>query len=440
MYMGLIGFYIFSPTKSTPIPSWPLLTLPPPDPEKIQTCRSTQECPLNHVCLGTTCIPKLLRGGQCNPAHGQWISFTVKGGQFAICSCLDTALFSQKVFGGDCNVNVACGPHGRYVPGRPCECDAGYKSVGLTCQKVPLLEYLKLSPCENDERKVSEIREGFHADYLAQLDKDVCVKPPCSFDALSGRPLKHGQWKPDWGCVCDPKYGLFGVVLEGTDKRYLSSPGFDACASIFLNDPPEPINVKLVTYFYLGKRDPISFILFDALNEANLLPVFRDQTGQFMIRQTPWRYDYAQHFFQEHQQFSARTRKVYKDPMFGMEKAMEALYYDDFEPELCNRPIQAWLHRPHDRVAAYKVLYESPVCKITENDSMADPIFRGRTIVNPNHITFQEFNMLKRFNAFVLDYNAAVGQWTCDLDYPFEMNLYRSIPTNAPNYDPLAAP
>lgn len=441
MYIGLTCFYAFVQIKSTPISSWPLLTLPPQDPKKIVSCRTTQDCLLNYVCLGNTCVPKLLRGGECDPAHGQWISYTLKGEFFAICSCFDNTLFSQKVFGGDCNVNVGCGPHGRYVPGKdePCECDAGYVGVGFTCQKLNMLEYMKTLPCEDDEHKVSEIRveDGFHTDYLAKLDPESCVKRPCSFDALSGRPLKHARYQHDWGCICDPKYGLFGVVLEGKDKKYLSSPGFDACASIFLKDPTQPMDVKLVTYFYLGEREPISFILFDQLIDANLIPVFREKMGQFMIRQSLWRYDYAQYFFKEHKQFNARTRKVYKDPMFGMEMTNEALYYDDFEPEFCNTPILAWLFRPQDRVSAYNVLYKSPVCKISDHDADADPIFRGRTVVNPNHITFKEFNLLHRFNAFVLQYNAVIGQWTLDLDYPFNMNLYQSIKTNAPYYDHL---
>lgn len=451
LYVGLTGLYFWTQPQATAVPSWPQIGLPPRDPEKITTCSHDADCQDPHsVCLGSTCVPKLLRGeGECDPAHGQWISYAVKGGVFAVCVCTDDRLFSQKVFGGDCNVNVACGPHGRYVPlpgggGGTCDCDPGYVAApNLECQKVPLLEYMKSLPCEQNELHVSSIREedGFHAEYLRRrIATQKCVKRPCSFDALSGRPLKYGKYKHNWGCVCDPKYGLFGVVLEGLDKKYLSSPGFDACASIFEKDPTEPIDVKLVTYFYLEKREPISLLLFDRLKDAaaaDLLPVFRERGGgggPLMLRQSLWRYDYAQHFFREHEHYHARTRKVYKDPMFGMEVIDEALYHDHFKPAYCSDTHRVWLAGHRDRVAAYLVLYKSPVCKIHDQDANADPMFRGRTVVNPNHVTFQDYPELQRFNAFVLHYDAAVGRWSLDLDYPFQTDLYRSINTNAPVY------
>lgn len=445
LYVGLTALYLFAQKKPTPVPSWPVLPPPPRDDPDLAiattTCRRDTDCPLTHVCLGTTCVPKLLRGGKCDPAHGRWISYAMKGGAaFAICACIDDRLFTQKVFGGDCDANVACGAHGKYLPEQSsCECDKGYRAaaVGLACEKVPLLEYLKTLPCEKNELGVSSIRDedGFHPDYLLRrLEKQKCVKRPCSFDALSGRFLKHGRYEHDWGCVCDPKYGLFGVVLEGVGKKYLSSPGFDACASIFDRDPQEPIDVKLVTYFYLEKREPVSLVLFDPRDSDLLAPAFRGRGGPFMLHQSPWRYDYAQRFFQEHPRFNARTRKIYKDSMFGIEVANEALYYSDFKPEYCNTPIRIWLNAGQDRVAAYHVLYQSPVCKMLDRDPS---VFRGRVIVNPNHVTFRAFPELHRFNAFVLHFDptdGGSGRWTLDLDYPFNVDLYRSIATNAPVY------
>lgn len=123
--------------------------------------------------------------------------------------------------------------------------------------------------------------------------------------------------------------------------------------------------------------------------------------------------------------------------MFGVEVINEALYYDDFEPTYCNDSILVYLSRyHHDKVAAYKLLYDNPVCKIGDNDRIADPMFRERTIVNPYHITFQRHLELHRFNAFVLHYNAAVGlgQWILDLDYPINIDRYQFLETNAPVY------
>lgn len=435
LYIGLTILYAFKQNKTTPIKPWPQLPTVADIIDPVIPCQTNADCRNTHVCLHGVCLPKFLRGGQCNPSTGRWISHTMQNTTLALCSCLDEKLYSQKIFGGDCNVSVACGVHGQYNPvQRVCECDPGYRAVDLRCEIIPILERPQNGPCGPDEMEVSG-PHSFHADYITRLQSVRCVKRPCSFDALNGRFLKHGRFEPDWGCVCDPKYGLFGVRLEGSNKKYLiNSEGYDACASIFLQDPPAPLHVELVTFFYLGKRPPISIISFTGLTPEDLNPFFGNNHS-IMIRQSLWRYDYAQYFFKNNPTFHARTRNGYRVQLFDMLVLEEFKYLDDFKPDTCERishMLRQFLKLPRDK--AYKLLYNNPICYVSDRDSKADPIFYDRFIVNPQQLTYQDYEELIRYNGFVLKYDTEFQRWTLDLDYPFKVELYQGIDTNVPRY------
>lgn len=437
LYLGLTLLYAWTPPKPTPLSPWPLLPVPKALSPAASSCQVDSDCAAYHVCLNHTCVPKLLRGGQCNPQTGQWFLFQIKKVPFAICKCIKPDLFTQNFFGGDCTVNVACGVHGHYnVSQQRCECDPGYKSVTLaggrvTCQKVPVME--QSWDCGPDELDATQL-QGFHPDYVTQHVRPApCVKRPCSFDALSGRPLKHGKWDPQWGCVCDPTYGLFGVVLEGRHKKYLNTEGFDACASIFVQDPPGPIPVQLITYFYLEFRDPVSLIRYDKVPEKDLIPLFRGSPGPVMISQSLWRYDYAQYYFKHHPKFRARTRSVTVLSILGNIRMNEWDYREDFKPAQCLMISNLWIP-PYSIQKAYRLLYENPVCKVA--DTIALSLFHDRIIVNPYHFKLDDagYEHLTRFNAFVLQYEADKQRWTLDLQYPYEIDRYRAINTNVPPY------
>lgn len=418
MYITLCVLYVYAKPKPVHVKPWPLLPVAPKTTQSVFACEDDLDCSPNHVCLGHTCLPKLLRGSDCTLPYGQWVAHIKKGITFAICSCVNDELFTQKLFGGDCTVNVGCGVHGTFnLQENKCECDAGYVADGLTCRKLPVLEYI--TECGPDELNVSEMTQ-FHPDYNVYPAK--CVKKPCSFDALSGRPLQHAFHDAEFGCVCDPKYGLFGVVLKGANKKYLNmTRGYDACASIFVKDPQDPIDVKLVTYFYLGEREPVSFILFQ--NVKDVISVFDSEN--FMIRQQDWRFDYAQYLFRTQPQFHARIQKLYKDPIFHIE-TVHNVNVNDFTLRDCSSLMNDY---QNDKVSAYQVLYANPVCKV-----IADPIFHDRVILNPNHLTLNDFNELPRFNAFVLHYDKSLERWSLNLDYSLDTDLYRSIDTNVPKY------
>lgn len=437
LYVGLTLLYAVTKTETTEISPWPVLTVSP-EPERMKSeCATDDECPSSHVCLGNLCVPKLLRRGRCDPATGHWISYVHQGATFAICVCSNPHLVNQKYFGGNCDVNVGCGVHGRYdLNKQVCECDPGYKAVGFGCKKLPAIDYINSNPCGPDEIRVSQIKpsDGFHADYVKSLSKFKCVKRPCSFDALSGRPLKRAKHVDGWGCVCDPRYGLFGVVLEGANKKYLNSPGYDACASIFTREPQDAIDVEYITYFYLGNRDPFSVVFFDKPNDEDLIAPLKGSTG-ITLSQKNWRYDYAQYFFKTNPIFRARTRKIDSSYIFHIESVHEWLYVNNFHPARCDVIPTFWEDRFNPRVDVYDILYKSPVCRMTDMDPKYR-MFWNKVVVNPQHLTYKEHTNLHRFNAFVLQYDASVGneRWTLDLGREYKVDRYLAMQTNVPKY------
>lgn len=447
LYICLILLYLFTTPQPLAISPWGILPLVPEALKPIVvSCQVDSDCESNHVCLGSTCVRKLLRGGKCDRVTGYWVSYQMNNATFAVCVCHDHQLYTQKFFGGDCNVSVACGVHGKYNPAtKACHCDDHYRPVGLSCQKVPVLEYKNRSPCAPDELPVANTdlaQEGFHADYIARLQasKTRCVKRPCSFDALTGRPLKVARYEKDWGCVCDPRFGLFGVALDGYQKHYLTSPGFDACASIFVAEPSHPIGIQYVTYFYLKDRNPVSIILFENLKKNYLTPFFKKDP--FMITQSLWRYDFAQRFFVENASVRTRTRKYKNNGYFQrFSHTMNHVYKDDFKPSPCHEvyDILKSGHTPLRMADVYRLLYAHPVCKVASDDGYAHPMFRDRVVLNPHHLTFDEHDTLPYFNAFVLKFEAGVlNRWTLDLDFAYDIDKYKAFRTNAPDYsDPV---
>lgn len=442
LYIALTLLYAGTKTQSTEISPWPILSILK-EKKSLAVCNNSLDCPHDYICIKNQCIPKLLPQGICDPETGQWITFIRFGVTFAICACLQPHLINQKHFGGNCDVNVGCGIHGTYIREKnSCKCDPGYKAVGLTCQKLPAIDYLNSYPCGPDEIQVSKIKsfDGFHKEYVKRLSPLKCVKRPCSFDALNERPLKHAKFEPGWGCVCDPRYGLFGTVFEGKDKSYLSSPGFDGCASIFTEELKDPIDVKLITYFYLGNREPVSLILYENLNDRDLIKPLKG-FQQVTLSQKLWQYDYAQHFFNENPTFRARTRQCNVIPLLDIERIYEHLYVNDFSPVNCDEIPSFWKNRLSPKIDAYNLLYKSPVCRVPQKDSNHE-MFWNKVVVNPQHITFQDFKHLHRFNAFVLHYDSSKGmnRWSLDLDYPYKVNEYMSMDTNAPQYDVVRNP
>ena len=424
LYIGLVFLYVYTRKKPTSFPTWPLLSVNNSTEWNEIDCGKHDDCPSNHVCLNKKCVQKFLKDGTCQEETGRWQRFEIKGRFFATCQCTDERLFTQPVLGADCTLSVACGIHGKYdISTKKCDCDPGYTEKDLHCRKMSVMEYQRTQPCATDEKRVSELLKSphpFHAGYLKNLRQEDCVKNPCTFDALTGRSLSSeiAFHENNWGCVCNPSYGLFGVQLLPNNKKYLKDgKGFDACASIFLENPEKPIDVKLITYFYIRDREPYSIILFENVPRDKLNSHFKNANNSFMIGHTLWRHDFAQHFFSKHP-IRLRMRKKDEPKSFRSVERYNLEFYVDFHPPFCREGGSPNM----DLKTAYSVLYENPICLAPSTDSL----FGDRYIVRPEHVLYHDHvDDTPRYNAFVLEYDADAKRWSLDLDYPYKVDFYR---------------
>ena len=423
LYISLAILYAFTKKNSVSIPSWPLLfSNDSADIEHIP-CKTHADCPANHVCLNNQCIPKFLKDGTCSAQTGQWKTYDIKGKWFAICQCTNEKLFTQPTFGADCTLSIACGVHGNYdIRSGRCKCDPGFEEKDLRCRKMTVMEFQRTQPCASDEKSVSTLMRNvypFHEKYLSNFSQDTCVKNPCTFDALTGRPLKNAFHKANWGCVCNPLYGLFGVRLLPDDIPYLQDNGFNACASIFTEDPEEAVDVKCVTYFYIQNREPLSIILFENVPTDKLQPHFKNINGPFMLSDTNWKYDFSQFLLSfPDPSIRLRIRREEEPNSIQLAHKFRFQYYIPFTSVPCTKGG----YPDMDLKLAYKILYQEPVCLAPSSDHL----YGDRYILRPEHVLYQKnIDDTPRYNAFVLEYEAYVKKWTLDIDYPYKVDFYR---------------
>ncbi|KAG8156212.1 hypothetical protein JTE90_011122, partial [Oedothorax gibbosus] len=107
LYALLLLFYAANYKEPTVKP-WPKVSLSLPVDEKITlpaTCRLHDECPTHYKCVSGQCYPQLLRGYACSEDTGRWKVIKQYEKNFAVCQCTHPHLFTNKYFGGDCNVS-----------------------------------------------------------------------------------------------------------------------------------------------------------------------------------------------------------------------------------------------------------------------------------------------------------------------------------------------
>lgn len=426
LYILLIFVYAWY-IPNNRIPSW----RPIPTHEDTTTtttsytpCSSLEECPPHHVCLLGECIPLLLRGDTCNELTGTWSVTDVRGKTFAICTCTFPHLVTQKHFGGNCDVDVACGTHGFYnTVHHECECDDGYRAVREphpTCKKLTAVERINLYPCEDDEVNVGDVRpsDGFARTFLSLHTDKKCFKRPCTFDALTGRPLKHGRYEPGVGCVCDPTMGLFGVRLDAFGE-YVDGKGYNACASILSRDPDEPLEVDLYAYFYLLNRLPVAFIEFRNVPTRYVLSVFAKKETIRVSQE--WPFDYMQYAFRNALPYTTRTRSA---RMNVWSYTMSYKEWESRSNEMIEcRDLSLTLHRgqdPHSNV--YKLLYQYPVCHIEAWDDKVPEPYRGRYVLNPFYLLLKIYPHFARSNGVIFKYRG--GAWNLDIAEPYDLDTY----------------
>ncbi|GIY00901.1 uncharacterized protein CDAR_109141 [Caerostris darwini] len=428
LYVILVLFYVWC-RPQTHIQPWPLLTIEPDTPDTVSSCSDTSECSPHHLCIRGHCVPMLLRGEECDSTTGEWTLTEWYGQTFVICTCKNPEFMTQKHFGGNCDVDIACGRHGRYnAVTKSCECDQEYIPVEKpfpTCRHMSAVERINLWPCEPNEIHQDAIlhSDGFAQSYLDAHIHKKCFKRPCTFDILSGRPLKKAKYEEGLGCVCDVTRGQFGVRLDSFGD-YVRGDGPNACVSIFQEEPIDPVKVTLYTYFYFFQRSPISFIQFEYVFPFLLQEPFKtlmDTDGQIQIGQS-WPFDAMQQFFKSREPYTTRTRKCDIDRWLFIEKCNEWVMKDNNQMTDCQNMTAKSTAHSSWHALAYDFLYQYPACSIASDDMKSPEKYRGHVVLNPHHMTYRESPNLYRSNGLMLKFRR--GKWTLDLAEEYNYSKY----------------
>lgn len=442
LYALLLLFYAWEFQRPT-ILSWPYLTRV--DSTSATTCQEHSDCDAHHLCVFDTCVPQLLRGEECYPETGAWTLVAHLGKSFAACICNNPELVSQKYFGGNCDVQVACQPHGTFdLQTDTCSCDEGYVPSGYTCKKMLAIERMQYSSCGPHEIYYDQIKpeDGFTDAYLEANRDKKCFKRPCTFDALSGLPLKRARYEENMGCVCDPTLGQFGVRIEHMND-YVRGPGYNACQSIFSIPIEKPIPVNIMAHFYLMQRDPVVMLIYENLDPNKLI---KPLTGGSLQISQEFPYDYMQVFFRERQPYRARTREFHFDTYHFTQKKKNWVMKNN-RMEWCrymtrhlsflkNSQLLQSRHlykNEQKRNWTWALLYGYPACYIGRDDTEAPEKYRGRYVSNPLHLTFTEFPKEDRSNGLFLQYGGP-GEWILDLvrNYDVQTYIQAAIPSMVP--------
>lgn len=434
LYAALVIYYAWNTPRPT-FSKWPVLQK---DAEKNypEKCKRTSECPPNHICMNETCVPQLLRGEECYSETGKWTLVSHRGKSFAACICLNPNLMTQKHFGGNCDVDVACKPHGYFnMHSQRCVCSEGYVSLDTPeCRKISVIDRMKYESCEPDEVHFSQLTpsDGITASYKRRHQDKKCFKRPCTFDAMTGKPLKKARYELNVGCVCDPTLGQFGVRIDGLDD-YMVGKGYNGCVSLFETPLENPIPVEIFSYFYLLDKDPVTYLQYNDLNPSSVIAPLRDhvQKGALQIAQE-FPYDYMQIFLREKQPFQAKIYNYTITPYLYGKLRLDW----EMQPnrmEWCRFMTRHLKKYNTNHGWANEIVYKFPACYIGKDDLKADEKYRGKFVSNPFHMTFPEWPFEPRSNGLVLKFKDNV--WTLEFAPDYNIKRYSQATEHVPDWN-----
>lgn len=403
-------FIYFVPTESKPIMhalDVQLNTFSP-----YQNCTSNSDCNNHEQCFKGKCYPTYRGTNFCNHFTGSWVLVDIDGKQFLKCTCRHPNIVTQQFDGGNCDVDVACSPNGQLISifiqdllNGECACRSGYKSVKyprIGCEKLLPSETEK-TICDSNEIPISQALSVYHSEYLNDLPTvKKCIKNPCSFNVLNGKPLNNTKFDSKYGCVCNPAYGNFGVKFENI-KKYLITDGYDACANIFNEAPNVETRVRLFTYFYINGNAPKSFIQFTNVNKDHLVPSLQNLVinNNLQIDEI-WPYNYSQYIF-ENEHFVMHTRECILETFLNIENCYERVMREKQMTD-CNNILNEVPKIPYRHLQTYALLYKYPVCKY--NSSHLAHLYNNRYILNPYLFSHKEYGQLLRSNGIEIFYGA----------------------------------
>lgn len=382
-----------------------------------QNCKVNADCNNNELCVKDKCIPTYRGTSYCNSFWGSWVVEKINGVDYVKCTCLYPNVMSQKFEGADCDVDVACATNGqlksRFIQNildAECECKKGYiavKTPRLGCKKLLPFEHNK-TVCDDTEIHISKAGGVFHPDYLRTLPPSVqCLKKPCSYNVFNDSFLKHSKFDPNYGCICDPRYGNIGVKFD-TTNNYLITDGYDACANIFEKEAIHSQKVSLYTYFYILDKEPKSFIQYTNIEKDLLVKQLQNFVKSENIQISEiWPYNYSQYIF-ENSDFHIHTRECEERTFLFIEYCNEQIMRKNHMID-CHQILDTI---PQDsknqHLKTYALLYKYPVCKYTSSNMKG--MYRNRYILNPYFLSFKEQKSLLRTNGIKIQ--PSKDDWT----------------------------
>ena len=407
-----------------------------------QACTVNKDCNNNERCFNKKCYPTYRGTTVCNPFTGSWVLVDVNGTQYLKCTCRHPNIVSQKFDGANCDLDIACAPNGfinygisRNILQAECLCMKGFKSVRqpqIGCEAL-LPSEIEKSLCDSDEIPISQATSVFHADYLNSLPAaKKCLKNPCSFNVLNGKPLQNTKFDPRYGCICNPAYGNFGIKFNNMNN-YLITNGYNACGNIFQNEPNIETRVKLFTYFYINGEAPKSFIQFTNLRADHLVNELQNFVKDTKLQiDEIWPYNFTQYLF-ENEQFTVHTRECFLYSFLEIE-CYERLMRDNQMID-CDKIIDQVPNVSQRHLQSYTLLYKYPVCKYTFSDF--NNLYKNRYILNPHLLSFKEYRRLMRSNGIEI-FHVPDRKWIVNFA-PSEFDKYEntSVYPNLKNLKPL---
>lgn len=394
-----------------------------------QSCTVNSDCNNNEKCFNTKCYPTYRGTQYCNHFTGSWVLEDINGVQYLKCTCRYPNIVGQKFDGGNCDVDIACSPNGQlksiFIPDlsrAECICKKDYKSLTypqIGCKKR-LPSEMEKTICESDELPISEAFSVFHLDYLNSLPTNKkCLKNPCSFNVLNGKHLTHTKFDPQHGCICNPRYGNFGVKFNNMNN-YLITEGYDACGNIFKNEPNIETRVRLFTYFYINGEPPKSFIQFINLNPDYLVPELQKivQNNKNLQINELWPHNYTQYIF-ENENYFVHARECFIETFLEIEHCYERLIRKNQMID-CDKIVNQIPKIPNRHLQSYNLLYKYPVCKY-KSSQLAD-LYKNRYILNPYLLSYKEYRVLMRSNGIEL-YSWQDDKWVVNFA-PSEFDKY----------------
>ncbi|GBN13114.1 hypothetical protein AVEN_257694-1 [Araneus ventricosus] len=430
LYLILVLLYAYHYRQPT-IQAWPLLPKTVDAPAKPTSCQDTKECPPYHVCLNQKCVPQLLRGEECYEETGDWTLTAYRGKDFAACICKNPNVVDQKHFGGNCDQDVACRPHGYYnLQTKQCVCNQGFKADGLKCLSLLAIEQMNLEPCDFDELEFKDliVGHGLTTSYISKNTNKKCFKRPCTFDAWTGKFLKKARYEKGVGCICDPSLGQFGVRLEGLDS-YTRDNGYNACVSVFETPLENPIFVQIFAYFYLMQRPPLVFIQYSNVMPSDVIEPLRSliKNNALQIGQE-FPYDYLQTHLRNREPFVAQISTIKFDKNFYMHSYITKVTVQHGEKLVSDpmdwcRYMSRHLKRNKINEWSFNLLNQFPMCYVGKNDDQAPEQYRGRYVLNPFQLLHKDSKQnLNRTNAVVFAFEN--GQWVLSLTDGYAVDTY----------------